>query len=111
MIYDKESKSLAPFLFKEDECHTLYVRYEEINLYILIKTFLNTGFSKMKDNYKYFIANLLILKLYLVIFMMILLFRLKNNYSKAKYICIHEQNSILDFSEHAKIIIKKIKRS
>ena len=54
LIYDKESKSLAPFLFKEDECHTLYVRYEEINLYILIKTILNTGFSKMKDNYKHY---------------------------------------------------------
>ena len=39
LIYDKRSKSLAPFLFKEDECHTLYVRYEEINLYILIRHF------------------------------------------------------------------------
>ena len=98
LIYDKESKSLAPFLFKEDECHTLYVRYEEINLYILIKTFLNTGFSKMKDNYKYFYCKFVNPQIIFSDFHDdIAFFRLKNNYSKAKYVCIHEQNSDLRF--------------
>ena len=98
LIYDKESKSLASFFFNEDDCHILNIRYEEINLYVLVITFFVTGFSKMKDNYK---RNYCKIVDPFIIFSTFQdnysFFRLKNIYSKAKYICIHEQNSDLRF--------------
>jgi len=40
LIYDKASTGLAYLLFQEDECEILHVRYETINLIVLILTFL-----------------------------------------------------------------------
>ena len=98
LIYDKESISLASFFFNKDDCHILNLRYEEINFYVLMITFFLTGFSKIKDNYKHNYCKIVDpFIIFSAFHSNYSFFRLKNIYSKAKYICIHEQNTDLRF--------------
>ena len=53
LIYDGQSKVLAYFIFSKTECNIMYVRYEEINFFVLFKTILKNGFINLRDNYKY----------------------------------------------------------
>ncbi len=52
LIYDSISKNTAKYLFHKTECEVLNVRYETINIFILLLTIFSSGFKNIQDNYK-----------------------------------------------------------
>jgi len=101
LIYDKASTGLAYLLFQEDECEILHVRYETINLIVLILTFLKKGFRNIADNYKLTYSEMVEPEVIFSDFTNnYAFFKLKNFYQNATYICIHSQTTALDFFNH-----------
>jgi len=108
LIYDNVSRSLAYFLFNKEECNIIHVRFEEINFFVLFFTFLKTGFSNIKDNYKLNYSKMVNPKIIFSDFTNnCAFFKLKNKYPKALYICIHGQNTDLRFFKHCEEHYKK----
>ena len=96
LIYDRMSLTIGLFqsLFKNvRNYNVLDVRYESINLYVLILSILRFNFKKIKENYKKIYLETVSPKVvYTAIDNNPAFFKLKNIYSKAKY--ISDQNGI-----------------
>lgn len=108
LIYDNESKLLVGYIFDLSNCEVLHVRYEEINLYIVLKTIINNGISNFRLNYKINFIKCVAPKVVITDFTWNLsFFKLKNHFSKTKYVCI--QRSLADndfFKDCEKYLIK-----
>ena len=52
LIYDVESAFLLYKIVNKSECEILHTRYEKINFYILLLTFIRSGFRNFKFQYK-----------------------------------------------------------
>ena len=52
LIYDGESTFLLYKIVNKSECEILHTRYEKINFYILLLTFIKSGFRNFKIQYK-----------------------------------------------------------
>ena len=52
LIYDKEAEKILYLIYKKEDCEILNVRYESINLYIILKTLFRDGILNFKNNYK-----------------------------------------------------------
>ena len=52
LIYDRHSKNFAEILFKNKKYEVIDVRYENINLYILLLSLLKFNYFSIKDIYK-----------------------------------------------------------
>ena len=50
LIYDRHSEEFAKLLFSKKNYDFLDVRYESVNIYVLIFTFLDAGIKNFKDN-------------------------------------------------------------
>mgnify|MGYP001159493540 CR=1 FL=1 len=88
LIYDSHSVGYSQFLFPKKKCEILNVRYESINLYVLLATFLAFGIKNFKDNYKKKFIELVSPKIvYTAISGNLAFYKLKNIYNKPTYIC------------------------
>ena len=100
LIYDGQSKVSAYFIFSKTECSIMYVRYEEINFFVLFKTILKSGLINIRDNYKYNYITIVDPEIIFTAFTWnYAFFKLKNKYPKALYICMHGSNSDISFFE------------
>jgi hypothetical protein len=95
LVYDSVSEKFANILFSKNSYSFYDVRFESINIYVLLKTFFNSGLSNLITNYKlnYFrFVNPKII--YTSIDNNIGFYRLKKIFPKAYY--ISDQNGIRD---------------
>ena len=95
LVYDSVSEKFANILFSKNSYSFYDVRFESINIYVLLKTFFNSGLSNLRTNYKlnYFrFVNPKII--YTSIDNNIGFYRLKKIFPKAYY--ISDQNGIRD---------------
>jgi len=82
------------FLFKSNDYDIFYTRFEKINLYILLYTFLKDGLSKIVENYKKNYLNFIKPKIvYCALDQYVNFFFLKKLYPKAIY--ISDQHGII----------------
>ena len=82
-------------LFKRNYFITFDVRYESINLYILLSSMIKYGFKNLRQNYKYEYFKTVKLKIiYTSIDNNLGFFKLKYLYPKALYVA--DQNGIRD---------------
>tara|TARA_B100000700_G_C14960460_1_gene816176 strand:+ start:199 stop:1269 length:1071 start_codon:yes stop_codon:yes gene_type:complete len=93
LVYDRFSETFAQILFPKIDYEILDVRYESINIYVLVSTLLRFQFKNFRDNYKKIFFNLVSPKLvYTSVDNNLAFFRLKDLYSKAIY--ISDQNGM-----------------
>lgn len=101
LIYDRHSEEFAKLLFLKKNYDFLDVRYESVNIYVLIFTFLDTGIKNFKDNYKKNFIKFVSPKIvYTSIDNNPAFFNLKNIYDKPLY--ISDQNAISKVPESYK---------
>ena len=95
LVYDRESIKFARVLFKRNYFITFDVRYESINLYILLSSMIKYGFKNLRQNYKYEYFKTVEPKIiYTSIDNNLGFFKLKYLYPKALYVA--DQNGIRD---------------
>lgn len=95
LIYDRQSISFAKYLFKKKKFITYDVRYESINLSILLKTLIKSGYKNFFLEYKKnFFKSVNPKIVYTSIDNNIGFYKLKNLYPKAVYIA--DQNGMRD---------------
>mgnify|MGYP006194361911 FL=1 len=89
LIYDNESSEELNFFLKNKSFEIFHIRYEQINIYVLLSCIFKNGFSDIKKNYKLNKFNFVKPKLVITLidenpgF-----FKLKNIFKKAKYVSI-----------------------
>ena len=87
LIFDGESSNIFYLFLKKEDTSILYIRYEQINLYLVFFTIFKSGFSKLKENY---IKNYLELVSPKIIITLIdnniLFYKLKNLYMNGTFI-------------------------
>lgn len=89
LVYDRQSIHLLDFLLKKGSYEILDVRYESINLYVLIKTLKKSFFKNIIRNYKINYISFVNPKFVITsIDNNLNFYNLKNNYNKTKYIVI-----------------------
>ena len=89
LVFDREciKNEIATKLFKKSEYEILDIRYEKINLYVLLNVILNHGFKNIKFNYFKLYLEIVSPKIvYTAMDNQIDFFKLKEIYSKATYI-------------------------
>ena len=52
LIYDRVGEDFWRVFFSKSSCETLDVRYESVNIYVLLFTLFSSGIESFKDNYK-----------------------------------------------------------
>ena len=93
LVYDRVSESFSKIIFPKNDYEILDVRYESINMYVLLLTLLKLNHINFKDNYKKIYLNLVAPKIvYTSIDNNMAFFKLKNLYGKAVY--ISDQNGM-----------------
>lgn len=89
LLYDGNNKNAFNLLFKNEKFSTLYTRYEQINIYILIYTLLKKGFLNIKVNYKISYFKLVAPKIVITLIdENIEFYKFKNIYPDTKYISV-----------------------
>ena len=99
LIYDSmtEERGFAQILFSKKNYQVLDTRYESINLYVILKIFLNFKFKNIRDNYKKTFIQLVSPKIvYTAIDNNLAFFKLKDLYKKPTY--ISDQNGMSKIS-------------
>ena len=52
LIYDKESDKRLYLIYKKEDCEILSVRYESVNLYIILLTLFRDGIENFKNKFE-----------------------------------------------------------
>jgi len=93
LIYDEESEKIAHLIFNKEDCELMSVRYESLNLYIIILTLLKSGIKNFQNNYKLNYIKTVSPKIIFSVFTWNpAFFKLKDIYNEATYINIISSN-------------------
>ena len=107
LIYDAVSEDFLKFLFKKNDYEILNIRYERINLYVIILTLLTYGMTNLASNYKKLFIKLVSPKIVVsAIDNDISFYKLKGIFNKPKYVCFQNGIRTNEFYMQCKNYIK-----
>jgi surface carbohydrate biosynthesis protein len=111
LIYDRVSKDFLGVFFNKNDYEILDVRYESINIYVIIVTLLKYNFSNFINNYKKTFIEIVSPKIVVsAIDNDIAFYKLKDIYGKPKYICFQNGLRTNNFYIQCKNYIKTTKK-
>jgi len=114
LIYDRVSKDFLGVFFNKNDYEILDVRYESINIYVIVVTLLKCRSSNFINNYKKTFIEIVSPKIVVTgIDNDIAFYKLKDIYEKPKYICfqngLRTNNFYIQCKNYIKITKKKLR--